>query len=100
MMRAIFCTVFLLFLGQATGALAALTVDRCSADCSDEAPDESCPFGCSQCACCRLVAVPPAAPTRCEPEPIALPTNVDRVAPRAPVTPATPDPREILRVPI
>lgn len=87
------------FLGQVTGAMAA--VDTC-ADldaCGEECPDEPCSPQCHDCLCGVVLAVEVprlrlGTPSWSFPE--AEPSAAPTFAPRLP---GFPDPREILRVP-
>jgi hypothetical protein len=101
MLRALFFAVFLLFVGQVSGAMAALTAsDDCGETCPDEERERSCPPTCTHCACGLQLAIEMPAPRFVPtwPPPEVAPDE-ERPLPFAATGPPSPDPREILRVP-
>jgi hypothetical protein len=88
--------VLALALAQATGLTQVLEV-ACDDVCADEDGDEGCPPVCVSCKCApSTVGIATAPATVSTPMELAPPTVFARVGIGAP----SPDPREILRVPI
>jgi hypothetical protein len=100
MFRALFFAVLFLFVGQVTGATAALAATAaCGESCPDEEPEKHCAPTCTHCTCgVQLAIVAPAprlSPVCVVPE---APPD-DRPLADGAAAPPMPDPREILRVP-
>jgi hypothetical protein len=92
--RLLFLIAFALFAVQAGGLAMAVEVP-CAEPCEGDGPDGQCPPACYDCACC---AQPRAHPTVFADEPLIAPPMAPAAWPTQ-SEPATPDPREILRVP-
>ena len=97
MRRAILLLMLSLVLGQAVGLDWVLGEDACAQDCPDDAEGRKCPPVCPNCACSLRPAplLPSSAPVV-----VLLPTRSPIVFAEAYRRPTTPEPREILHVPI
>src|SRR5689334_14225354 len=97
MRRAVLLLMLSLLLGQAVGLAEVLGGDACESECDDDAAGRQCPPVCPTCACSvRPVSLLPAS----EPMMALLPESVSVAFCEADRTPAVPEPREILHVPI
>ena len=85
-----------LYVALTTGEAPVLTAGSCIEDCADDDADGRCASTCNDCSCCshvRSIAVPQTAK--------AYVSLVTSSAPeRVQATPPSPEPREILHVPI
>jgi hypothetical protein len=97
MRRVILLLMLSLVLGQAAGLDRVLGEDACAQDCPDDAQGRKCPPLCPNCAC--SVQPAPILPGSALAV-VLLPTRSAIVFSEAYRRPATPEPREILHVPI
>jgi hypothetical protein len=97
MRRAVLVLMLSLVLGQALGLDRLLGDDACAQDCPEDAQGHKCPPVCPGCAC----SVRPAALLPGDaPALVLLPARPLVVIAGSERTPAVPEPREILHVPI
>jgi hypothetical protein len=97
MRRAVLLLMLALVLGPAVGLDLALGEDACAQDCPDDADGRQCPPLCPDCTCSlRPASLLPAGP----PVIVLLPTHAPVLFSESERTPAIPEPREILHVPI
>jgi hypothetical protein len=100
MLRALFFAIFVLFVGQVTGATAALAASEpCGESCPDDGPEERCAPSCTHCACGVQLAIALPGPRLVSTASPPAQRPDDRVPAFTANAPPSPDPREILRVP-
>ena len=85
-----------MYVALATGEAPVLGLAVCAQECADDDAEGHCAPTCSDCACCvhiRAMTVPVALKT-------IVPATAARLPQRTVAAPPTPEPREILHVPI
>ena len=97
MRRIVQLLMLFLVLGQALGLDWVAAEDACQESCDDDTDGRHCPPSCPSCTCSlrSAPAVPPTAPVI-----VALPTTSTVSVPETERIPGTPEPREIMHVPI